>query len=179
MITLILVALALLLVVFLAVAALRPADFRIVRSIAINAPAGAVFPYLNDLRLWQEFSPWAKLDPQVQNTYTGPAAGVGASLSWSGNAKIGQGSMTIIESVPGELVRMNLVFIRPFPANNLAEFTLQSAGDQTSITWSMTGRYNFIARAVGLFMNMEKLVGGDFARGLATLKTLAEASKRP
>ena len=179
MLTLILGALALLLLILLVVAALRPADFRIVRSIGINAPAGAVFPYVNDLHLWQEFSPWAKLDPQVQNTYAGPAAGVGASLSWNGNAKVGQGSMTIIESRPAELVRMNLVFLRPFPANNQAEFALTPAGNQTTITWSMTGRYNFMSRVFGLFMNMDKLVGGDFAKGLATLKTLAEAAARP
>ncbi len=170
--------LAVVVVLFLLAAALQPADFRIERSVTISAPPAAVFPYVNDLHLWQEFSPWAKLDPHVQNTYTGPAAGVGASLSWLGNAKIGQGSMTIIESRPAELVRMQLEFLKPFAASNLAEFLLRSADGQTTISWSMTGRRNFPMKAFSLVMNMDKLVGGDFERGLATLKTLAEAARK-
>jgi hypothetical protein len=177
MIPLILGALAVVLIIFLIAAALQPADFTIVRRATISAPAAVVFPYVNDLHLWQEFSPWVKLDPQAKNTYEGPPAGVGASFSWAGNAKIGAGRMTITESKPVEVVRMRLEFLKPFVATSAVEFALQPAGNQTTITWSMAGRRNFVMKAFSLVMNMDKMVGGDFEKGLATLKTLAEAGK--
>ena len=172
----ILAGLATVIVIFLLVAALQPAAFRIVRSALISAPPAVVFARVDNLHTWQEFSPWAKLDPAVQNTYEGPDAGLGASFAWNGNAKVGQGRMTITASQPHERIEIRLDFQRPFKNTNIAEFLFQSEGGQTKVIWSMSGEKNLIMKAFGLVMNMDKLIGGEFEQGLASLKALAEAA---
>ena len=83
--------------------------------------------------------------------------------------------MTIIQSPPSDLVRFKLEFRKPFEATNTAEFTFAPQGDQTAVTWSMSGRNNFMCKAVGLFVNCDKMIGGDFEKGLADLKSLSES----
>jgi len=153
---------------------LRPADFRISRSITIAAPAAAVFPEVNTLRNWEEWSPWAKIDPNVRNTYTGPASGDGAVFDWSGNNKVGAGRMTIVESQPDQRVRFRLEFLRPFKTTNTAEFLFTSDASKTDVNWSMWGKNNFFTKVFGLFVSMDRLIGKDFEKGLANLKTRVE-----
>jgi uncharacterized protein YndB with AHSA1/START domain len=174
----IIIALVVLLIVFAVVVALRPAEFRIARSTVIAAPAAIVFAQVNDFHAWPEFSPWAKLDPAMTTTYAGPAAGVGAAYAWAGNPKVGEGQMTITESRPNELVRIRLEFLKPFKATNTAEFTFKAEGGQTAVTWSMSGVNSFMFKAAGLFMNVDKMVGDDFEKGLANLKAVAESAKK-
>src|SRR2546425_3483465 len=138
----ILIVLGLIVVVFVVVVSLRPANFRVTRSATITAPPGEVFALVNDLHKFQDWSPWAKIDPNCKLTYDGPPAGVGASFAWAGNKDVGEGRMTIIESKPGELVRFRLEFLKPFKATNTAEFDFKSAGNQTEVTWSMFGKNN-------------------------------------
>lgn len=175
MIIKILIILPLLAAIFVVVVALRPADFRVARSISVTGPPAVAFAQANDLHKWQEMSPYAKLDPAAKYTFEGPPAGAGASLSWVGNRQVGQGRMSIAESRANELVRMNLEFLKPFIANNTAEFTFQPDGDRTQVTWSMAGRNNFMCKAAGLFMNCDKMIGSQFEEGLANLKVIAEA----
>ncbi len=172
----ILIAVAIIIVVLVIFIATRPNDFRITRAAAVSAPAQVVFAQVNDLHQWEAWSPWAKLDPAAKGTYEGPGAGVGAIFRWAGNNKIGEGSMTITESRPGELVRFNLEFLKPFKGTNTAEFTFKSEGQQTTVTWSMFGKNNFMSKAFGLIMNCDKMVGGHFEKGLADLKSVAEAA---
>lgn len=113
-------------------------------------------------------------DPTAKTHFEGPSAGTGASFSWAGNSKVGEGRMTITDSRPDELVRFKLDFLKPFQASNVAEFTFKPEGNQTFVTWSMSGKNNFLFKAVGLFMNCDKIVGNQFERGLANLKSLAE-----
>jgi uncharacterized protein YndB with AHSA1/START domain len=174
----ILIGLAVIVVVFIIIVATRPADFRVTRSATVAAPAAVVFAQVNDLHKWEAWNPWGKLDPACKMTYEGPPAGTGAGYTWAGNNRIGEGRMTITESRPNELIRFNLEFRKPFKANNTAEFTFKSAGNQTTVSWSMAGKKNFMFKAVGLFMNSDKMVGGDFERGLADLKSVAEAAGR-
>jgi len=178
MITTILIVLAGLLVVFVVMASQQPDDFRIVRTATISAPAAVVFAHVNDLHLWQEWSPWAKRDPAAQRTFEGPSAGTGAVFAWAGNRKIGAGRMTITASRPHDLVGFRLEFLKPFTATNTAEFTFQPEGSQTLVTWSMAGKSNFLSKAFGLVMNMDNMIGRDFEKGLANLKALAEAAAR-
>ena len=161
--------------IILAVAASRPADFRIVRSGTINAAPAAVFGRVNDLRQFQDWSPWAKLDPNMVLTFSGPAADVGCASAWQGNNKVGAGSMTITESRAAELIRMRLEFLKPFKATNLTEFAFRASNGTTAVEWSMTGRHNFASKIFCLFMNMDRMVGRDFEKGLAQLKALSEA----
>jgi len=168
----ILIAIAVLIVVFVIVVAMRPADFRVSRSATIPAPVAAVFEQVNDLHKFQDWSPWAKIDPNCKLTYDGPPVGVGASFAWAGNKDVGEGRMTVIDSKPGELVKFRLEFLKPFKATNTAQFDFKSAGNQTDVTWSMYGQNNFMMKAFSLFMDCDKMVGPDFEKGLANLKTV-------
>lgn len=173
----ILLGLAGVIVFFLLLAAAQPAGFRIVRSGKINAPPAAVFPHVNDFHNWQHWSPWAKIDPAMQQTYDGPASGVGAKYSWLGNKKVGEGRMTITDSQPSELIRINLEFLKPFAATNTTEFTFQPEGDGTLVTWSMAGTKNFMFKAMGLLMSIDKMIGRDFEKGLASMKAVVAGAK--
>ena len=175
MLTKILLVIAALLVGLVVVIALRPADFRISRSALIAAPPEVTFAQVNDLHKWEAWSPWAKLDPAAKQTYEGPPAGTGASFAWDGNNKVGAGKMTITDSRPSEFVRLRLEFLKPFKAVNTAELTFAPEGQQTRVTWTMSGKNNFMSKAVGLVINCDKMVGGDFEKGLASLNSAAGA----
>lgn len=158
--------------------ALQPSDFSVSRSIVISAPASAVFPHVNDLHQWKAWSPWAKLDPNAKETIEGPSeGGEGAVMKWAGNQSIGEGSMMIIESSPNELVQFRLEFLKPFKGTNSAKFTFRPEGEQTIVTWNMSGKKNFLSKAIGLVMNCDKMIGGQFDKGLADLKTVSETAK--
>lgn len=173
-----LLVLALLVVGLIIFIATRPADFQVSRSITIAAPPSAIFTHLNDFHQWDAWSPWAKLDPAMKKTFDGPPAGVGSIYAWdSASDKVGQGRMTIVESRPSDYLGIKLEFIKPFAATNTADFTLKPQADQTLLTWRMSGHNNFVGKAFSLLMDMDKLVGGDFEKGLAQIKTLAEAEK--
>ena len=166
-----------LILIFCIIVAFQPAAYRIVRTNKIAAPPAAVFAQVNDFHNWDAWSPWAKLDPNMKVAYEGPAAGTGAIYKWVGNDKVGEGRMTILENKPGELVRIKLDFLKPFADTSTTEFTFKPDGDQTAVSWSMAGDRNFMAKAVCMFMNMDKMVGGDFEMGLAQLKSTTEAKK--
>ena len=162
-------------VVFIVVVALQPADFKIERSATLRAPANAAFAQVNDFQNWRAWSPWEKIDPALKRNYDGPRAGTGAIYAWQGNRDVGEGRMTITESRPGELVRIKLEFFKPFAATNVAEFSFRPAGaDNTAVTWTMTGQNNFLSKAMCLFIDMDRMVGGMFEQGLAQMKTVLE-----
>ncbi|MGO1001191.1 SRPBCC family protein [Lysobacter sp. CA196] len=177
MFKIILLVIAAVLVVFAIVVALQPSNFRITRSIVINAPPAAAFTQVEDFRRWTAWSPYEKLDPNLQRSYLGPAV-EGAIYDWVGDNNAGEGCATILESRPGERVRIELAFRKPFQAINLAEFAFRPVGDQTEVTWSMSGERNFLFKAFGLFMNMDKIVGAQFEDGLRQLKAVAESQPR-
>jgi hypothetical protein len=176
MIIKILIVIAAIIIVFVVVVALRPSDFCVSRSITVNAPPAAVFSQVNDFHKWEAWSPWAKIDPNAKNAFTGPVAGVGAGFTWSGNNKVGEGRMNIIETRPSELIRINLEFLRPMKAINLTEFTFKLDDCQTIVTWTMSGKNNFVGKAFGLLVGCDKMVGGQFETGLVQMKSLAEAT---
>ena len=174
----ILIGIAAVLLVFAVVVAFQPADFQVVRSIKVSAPPPVVFSEVNDFHRWDAWSPWAKLDPAMKQTHEGAPAGVGAIYSWAGNSDVGEGRMTIIESKPNELVRIRLEFLKPFAATNTTDFTFKPEGPQTAVTWTMAGEKNYISKAMCMFVSMDKMVGGDFEKGLTALKSVAETAAR-
>ncbi len=178
MLSTILIVLAVVVVLLLIFISTRPDNFRVTRSATIAAAPAIVFAHVNDLHKWQAWSPWAKMDPNAKNTFEGPAAGNGAIFRWAGNNKVGEGSMTIMESRPAELVQIKLEFLKPFKGTNTAEFTFQAEGQQTRVTWSMFGKSNFLNKAFVLIMNCDKMIGGQFEKGLADLKAIAEAESK-
>ncbi|MCC7487032.1 MAG: SRPBCC family protein [Burkholderiales bacterium] len=162
-------------VVLLIAIAMRPAAFRVTRSATLPAPPASVFPHVNELRKWEAWSPWARLDPAAKSVFEGPDAGTGASMAWAGNRNLGEGRMTIVESRPAELVRFRLEFFKPFKATNSAEFTFAPEGGGTLVTWSMSGTNNFVAKAIGLVANCERMVGGQFEQGLSNMRAVVES----
>ncbi|TXL80316.1 SRPBCC family protein [Vineibacter terrae] len=155
-------------------AATRPDAFEVQRSASIKAPPEKIFPYLNDFHRFAEWSPYENLDPGMKRTHTGAPSGKGAAYAWVSDAKAGIGRMEIIESTPSSQVMINLDFVKPIEAHNVVAFTLQPAGDATTVTWSMRGRSPYMFKVMSVFMDTDTLVGKDFETGLAALKTLAE-----
>lgn len=161
-------------VVFLVVGSFQSDELHVVRSATIAAPPGAVFEQVNNLKKWDAWSPWAKLDSDMKITFEGPESGVGAVHSWAGNSKVGEGKMTITESKANEQVVMRLEFLKPFAMTNTAEFTFKPEGNQTSVTWRMSGKKNLVSKCMGLIMDCDKMIGGDFEKGFSNLKSVVE-----
>jgi hypothetical protein len=167
-------------VVFLVVVAMQPAEFKVQRSATLAAPADIAFALVNDFHAWNDWSPWSKRDPNMKTAFEGPSAGTGASYAWLGNREVGEGRMTITDSKPNSSIDISLEFKKPFEATNHTLFTFTPQNDKTSdktlVTWSMDGKNNFVGKAFGMFMNMDKLVGGDFETGLAQMQKSADAA---
>jgi polyketide cyclase/dehydrase/lipid transport protein len=170
----ILIAAVMIVALFVIIVATRPSDFRYTRTGRMNAPVDVVFANVNDFHKWEAWSPWAKMDPNCKNTYSGPESGPGASMAWAGNNKVGEGRMTITDNRPNEVIHIKLEFLKPFKATNTAEFTFKTEGTQTQVTWSMYGKCNFMSKAMGLIMNCEKMIGRDFEKGLANLDSASK-----
>jgi hypothetical protein len=175
MLKFILLGLLVLVVLFVVVVITRPDNFRVSRSATIGAPPAVIFPFVNDLHKFQIWSPFAKIDPESKLTYSGPESGKGASFAWAGNAKAGEGSMTCTECEPNEQLGYRLDFLKPFKGTNQVEFTFKPNGDQTVVSWTMSGTYNFVTKAMSVFMDCDKMCGPLFEKGLADLKGLAES----
>jgi hypothetical protein len=176
MIIKILIGLVAVIAIFLIVVALRPADFRVERSVTLSAPAAVLFEHVNDHHKFAEWNPFMKLDPNVKNTYSGPDSGVGAMCSWDGNSKIGAGSATIIESKPGELVRQRMDWKRPMEGTSTVDFTFKPVGDKTVVTWAMYGKNGFMGKLMSVFMDCDKMVGPQFEQGLTDLGKVVAAT---
>jgi hypothetical protein len=173
-ITIAVVVLALIAVV-LALAASKPSEFAVQRTTRIVAPPERIFPHIADFRRWEAWSPWEKMDPAMRKTYGGAPAGLGSVYEWEGNSKVGKGRMEMIDVAAPSSATVKLDFLKPFEAHNTARFTLVPAGAGTDVTWSMSGPSPFVTKVMGVFMNMDQLVGKDFERGLASLKTVSES----
>ena len=165
-------------VALLVYAATRPDDFRVQRTTRIKAPADRIYPNIADFHKWAMWSPYDKLDPTMKKTMSGAPFGKGAVYQWSGNSKAGSGRMEIVEANEPAKVGIKLDFEKPFRANNLTEFTLKPAGDTTDVTWTMTGTSPLVMKMMGVFMNMDNLIGKDFVTGLESLKAIAEQDDR-
>lgn len=159
----------------LAYVASRPDEFRVERSLRIAAPAEQVWPHIAELRAFNRWNPYERKDPLLKSAYGGPAQGVGSRYDWDGD-KVGSGSLEITGQLPGRAVRMKLDFVKPFEAHNQAEFALQPLADgATEVRWTMHGPANFLSKLMGVFIDMDRMIGRDFEDGLQNLRQLAEA----
>jgi carbon monoxide dehydrogenase subunit G len=155
-------------------ASTRPDSFRVQRSASIKAPPQKIFPLIDDLKAWAGWSPYEKKDPAMKRSFGPITAGKGATYEWAGDKNVGQGRMEILEAQPSSKVLIKLDFIKPFEAHNMAEFTLEPKGDTTQVTWAIFGPSAYITNVMGLFFNMDTMIGKDFEAGLADLKAAAE-----
>ena len=158
-------------------AATKPDTFRVQRATSIKAPPEKIFALVNDLRSHGLWSPWEKKDPAMRKTYSGAASGEGAVYEWDGNKNIGKGRMEIAEASPPSKVTLKMHLIKPFEAHNIAEFTLDARGDSTNVTWAIYGPSPFLSKVMGLFCNMDRMIGREFETGRANLKMLTEAER--
>ena len=159
--------------------AMRPGEFRISRSRTVAAPPDIVHAYVNDFHKWPEWSPWEKLDPAMKREISGAPAGPGATYHWVGNDQVGEGRMTITDSRPPQSITIRLEFLKPWTSTNTTQYDFTPAGSGTNVTWTMTGHNSFLAKAFTLFMDMDKMVGPDFERGLANLDAVTAAAMKP
>ena len=160
----------------LIVAAFRPNEFCVKRSATLSASPIALFAHVNDQHNFEVWNPWMKLDPAVKNTYSGPEAGVGAVCSWEGNSNVGAGTATIIESKPGELVRLKMDWKKPMEGTSTVDFTFKPVGNQTEVTWEMYGQNNYLGKLMSLFIDCDKMCGEQFEKGLVSLGEVAAAT---
>ncbi|HKT80064.1 MAG TPA: SRPBCC family protein [Vicinamibacterales bacterium] len=163
-----------LLAALLAYAATRSPRMHVERSITINALPEKIFPFVNDFHNWTVWSPWERLDPALKRSYGGSHSGKGAVYEWDGNKKVGAGRMEILDALAPTLVTIKLDFLRPFEGHNITGFQIIPRGQSTAVTWTMDGASPFMARLMGIFVNMDKLIGKDFETGLSNLKASAE-----
>lgn len=155
-------------------AATRPATFQIQRSLTIAAPPEKVFALINDLHNWPRWAPQDREDSTMRRTFRGAPMGVGAVCDWDGRGTSGKGTMKIVESdAPGKVV-VQADWVSPFKTRNMNEFTLVPEGNGTRVTWSMSGPNLFMMKLMGLFTNMDKMMGKHFEDGLNNMKAAAE-----
>lgn len=151
----------------------QPDTFRVQRAMTINAPAEKLVGILSDLRRGAEWSPYEKKDLAMKKTFSGPAAGPGARLAWDGNKEVGAGTLTVADVTPSK-VTLNLDMTRPMKASNIVEYTFAPQGSGTSMTWALHGPMPLVSKVMCVFVDLDKMVGGDMDRGLKDLKALAE-----
>jgi hypothetical protein len=175
-VTTLLVLVLIAIIVFLVYVAFKPAAFRIERAQRIRASSAAVFPFINDMHEFNRWNPFAQGDPTLKIDYLGPTTGTGAAYTWVGSNKSGAGRMEITDSNPTSRVSVKLDFSKPFEAHNRVEFVLVPDGTDTTVTWTMTGENPYLHKLMGTLFNMDKMVGGQFEKGLANLKGLAEGA---
>ena len=158
--------------------ATRPDTYKVERSLTVHAPPEVVFGQVVDFHKWEGWSPWAKLDPNMKTTHEGEAGAVGSSYLWQGNKKVGRGKMTLAEANPPGLLKIKLEFLEPFPSTSETVFTFKPVENGTNATWTMNGEHNFVGKAAALVMDMDKMIGADFEKGLAQLDTVASAEAK-
>ena len=150
-------------------------SFVVERVQRVNAAPSAVFQKVVDLREWEQWSPWAEMDPDMNTTYSGDPGTVGSGYTWKGNRKVGEGRMTITDVEAPNKVVIDLEFLKPFKSQNVTELRVHPDGAGSEVTWTMTGPHTLMTKVMGIFKSMDKMVGPDFEKGLASLKRVAEA----
>jgi hypothetical protein len=168
------IALSAIIVIILGLAATKPDTFTVQRTASIKAPPEKIQPLISDFHNWASWSPWEKLDPAMQRTYSGAASGTGAVYAWKGNSDVGEGRMEVTRVTVPTQVDIKLDFITPFASSNSTTFALAPQGDGTTVTWTMSGPMPFISRIMSVFMSMDRMIGPDFDKGLAQMKAVAE-----
>lgn len=169
------IALVFLLGAFLLYVSTRESTFRYERSGVINASADKIFPYISNLKRGGEWSPYEQNDPNMKKVFSGEDGAVGSKMDFDGNAEAGSGSIEILKIVPNERVELKLIMTKPMHAENLIEYTLKPEGAGTRFVWTMSGDGGYMTKLISVFIDCEKMVAGEFEKGIANLKKVVEA----
>ena len=173
---LVMLILAVVVVALVAFVMTRPNTFRVTRRTKIRAGCEIVRALVDDFRNWSQWSPWEKLDPDMEKTFEGPQEGEGAIYRWNGKGKAGAGCMKIVEATPTVTI-IRLEFLKPFQAQHMTEFLFEPEDGGCEVTWAMYGDNTLFSKLMSLFTSMDKMVGPDFENGLANLKRIAEGGR--
>ncbi len=173
----ILLGLLVILIAFLGYVASREGKFRYERTGVINASPDKIYPYLSNFKLGSEWNPWDRMDPTMKKTYSGTDGTVGAKMDFEGNSQVGSGELEVLNLVPNQSVQLKLTMRKPFRAENTIDYTLTSEGSGTRFSWAMSGDGGFMGKLMGVFIDCEKMVGGELEKGIANLKQLVETKK--
>ncbi len=160
--------------VILVRAAMLPDSFRVSRSIRIKATREKVFSLINDMQAFNQWNPFAKMDPSTKTVYRGSASGPSAAFDWEGTGKAGKGSLEIVAVTAPATIAMKLDIQKPMEGHNNVVFELQTNDAATDVSWTITGPHPYLNRVFSTIFNMDKMIGGMFESGLADLKRLAE-----
>jgi uncharacterized protein YndB with AHSA1/START domain len=173
----VLVVLAVLMAGFFIYVAVQPSEYLIARETVVKASPEAIFPHINNSKKMNDWMPWKEHDPQVVTTFSGPEEGVGSTSSWNSPGQMGEGEAVVLESQPNKLVKTRLSNKRPFKMEQLAEVSLEPVAEGTKVRWAVSGNNTFMGRLMCVFINMDKMIGGQFEKGLSNLKATVEAGK--
>jgi hypothetical protein len=149
--------------------------YSVERSAVMSAPRERIYEQIADFHNWPHWSPWEGLDPDMRRTYSGASSGTSAAYSWSGNRRAGQGRMEIRSASAPSTVDIDLAFEKPFTSRSDTVFTIAQEGPEASrVTWTMTGKKTLVTKVMGVFKSMDAMIGPDFEKGLAQLKSVVE-----
>lgn len=169
------VALQLAALIVVILAALKPDQIHVERSLVMRGTPADVFPYANDFRKFTTWIPWTELDPNQTTEFSEPSSGVGAWYTWSGNEDVGSGRMELLAATPDKVVH-KLEFKEPFESVAESSVSMKAVGeDQVEVTWAYDGKADFGTKVMCVFMDFDKMMGPDFEKGLARLQALVEA----
>ncbi|WP_400073013.1 SRPBCC family protein [Zobellia russellii] len=150
---------------------IAPKTYNVFRTVEVAKSKPEVFQYLKSLKKMDEWSPWAKKDPNMEKRFTGTDGEVGCTTYWNGNKEVGEGEQEIKNILDGERIESELRFLKPFKSTSDCYLQVDDASNgNTKVTWGFSGKHKFPMNFMMLFMSMEKAVGKDFEAGLASLK---------
>src|SRR5215475_6963587 len=155
-------------------AATLPNSRQVQRTLRINASADKIFPFINNIHSMNTWNPFSEADPNIKIAYTGPDSGKGARYEWTGNSKVGQGSIEIVDVAAPSRVALRLDTLKPMEGHHTVVFTLAPNGSDTDVTWALTGERPFIGKVMDAVFNMDRMVGSQFEKGLDKLRAIAE-----
>ena len=154
---------------------IAPNDYEVRRSIIINHPIAETFTYLRHIKNQDEWSPWKKKDPNMDQSFEGTDGEIGFVSKWKGNKHVGEGEQEIISIIENETIDTELRFFKPWKSRSIGHLLVDEVDpEHTLVTWGFTGRNPFPLNAMSLFMNFEKAIGKDFEDGLESLKKILE-----
>ena len=160
------------LVLLLIIAALLPADYRVERSIVINAPTEKVFEQVVDLNNYVKWNPWSKMDPDAKTVISEKSRGVGSIWFWEGEIN-GKGSLSIVKLDEGKSIETKVEFFEPMESEASGFWKFENVDNGTNVTWAFEGALSYpVERYMSFFM--DDMLGADFEKGLANIKKICE-----
>jgi hypothetical protein len=172
-----LIAVAAIFLLFAVAGFFTPKHFEMQRSAKIDIDTNTLFEYLANFENMKDWSSWAEMDLNTRYDYYGNPGTEGHGYTWKGNNDVGSGTMYYNSMEPGKKLGWNLEFVEPFESTAQGEFVLNASGNQTELIWKFETEYGHFESVLMALMNMEKMLGADFEKGLANLQKLAKEGK--